>query len=179
MVAQTHDFGSLECDLLASRFGVMFFADPTVAFANLRTGLKAQGRLAFVCWRMPQENLWMTLPMMAAAEHIELPPPPGPEEPGPFSFADPDRLRRILGDAGLASIAIGPDDRPAPLDRGGLDADVASRFEFGPLSKIMETATDDQRELVRSSVREALAPYYEPGGPTMIFASWIVTARAN
>ena len=175
--AQTHDFGALDCDLLASRFGVMFFADPTTAFANLRSALKNTGRLVFVCWRTLQENPWMTLPLMAAAKHIELPPPPGPEEPGPFSFADPDRVHKILEDAGFTSIEIDPDDRAVPLDQDGLEADVASRFEIGPLSRIIQDATDDQRELVRGSVREALAPYYEPEGPTMMFASWIVAAK--
>ncbi len=155
----------------------MFFADPTAAFANLRTALKSTGRLAFVCWRTLQENPWMTLPLMAAAKHIELPPPPGPEEPGPFSFADADRVRRILDGAGFTSIEVRPEDQAVPLDKAGLDADVASRFEIGPLSRIMQDATDDQRELVRGAVREAIAPYYEPEGPTMMFAAWIVTAK--
>ena len=175
--AQTHNFASLDCDLLTSRFGVMFFEDPTAAFANLRTALKNSGRLAFVCWRTLQENPWMTLPLMAAAKHIELPPPPGPDEPGPFAFADADRVRKILEGAGFTSVEINPDDRAVPLDKAGLDADVASRFEIGPLSRLMDDATDDERELVRGSVREALAPYYEPEGPTMTFAAWIVTAK--
>ena len=33
--AQTHEFEPGRYDLVASRFGVMFFADPTAAFANL------------------------------------------------------------------------------------------------------------------------------------------------
>ncbi len=174
---QTHDFASLNCDLLTSRFGVMFFADPIAAFANLRTGLKVQGRLAFVCWRTRQENPWMTLPLTAAAKYVEVPPPPGPEEPGPFSLADADRVRKILDGAGFTSIEIDPDDRAVPLHKDGLEADVTSKFEIGPLSRIMEDATDEQRELVRGSVRDALAPYHEPDGPTMMFASWIVTAK--
>ena len=34
----------------------MFFADPTRAFANLRTALRAGGRLAFACYRDRAEN---------------------------------------------------------------------------------------------------------------------------
>jgi protein-L-isoaspartate O-methyltransferase len=33
--AQTHEFEPDRFDLIASRFGVMFFADPRAAFANL------------------------------------------------------------------------------------------------------------------------------------------------
>ena len=47
--AQTYAFAA--ADGAFSRFGVMFFADPTAAFANIRKGLKGGGRVAFVCWR--------------------------------------------------------------------------------------------------------------------------------
>ena len=49
--ATTYRFESAAFDLLFSRFGVMFFAEPARAFANLRTALKPSGRLAFACWR--------------------------------------------------------------------------------------------------------------------------------
>src|SRR6266403_1965821 len=49
--AQTHRFPAAEFDLLYSRFGVMFFADPTAAFTNLRAALRPGGRLAFICWQ--------------------------------------------------------------------------------------------------------------------------------
>src|SRR5262249_32133419 len=48
--AQTHPFAR-EHDLVFSRFGVMFFIDPVVAFRNLRGALGPGGRLAFVCWQ--------------------------------------------------------------------------------------------------------------------------------
>jgi SAM-dependent methyltransferase len=49
--ATTYRFESAAFDLLFSRFGVMFFAEPARAFANLRIALKPSGRLAFACWR--------------------------------------------------------------------------------------------------------------------------------
>lgn len=177
--AQTHDFGSLECDLLTSRFGIMFFADPTAAFANLRQVLKPRGRLAFVCWRPLEENPWSAVPTAAAAKIIEMPPPPGPEDPGPYSLADPDRVRRILKDAGFSSIAIEAEDQIFLPEEGGLDGAVASRFEIGPLSRLLVDATAEQKEQVRNAVREAMAPYYTEGGPEMNWAVWIVTARAS
>src|SRR5467141_281082 len=53
--AQTHAFDQ-PFDAIYSRFGVMFFADPVAAFANLRRALKPGGRMAFVCWRAESEN---------------------------------------------------------------------------------------------------------------------------
>src|SRR5262249_6517301 len=91
--AQTHRFDPASLDVCFSRFGIMFFAAPDAAFANLRSALRPAGRLAFVCWQSMRDNPWMLVPLMAAAAHITLPPPPAPDAPGPFSFADADRVR--------------------------------------------------------------------------------------
>src|SRR3954470_23783743 len=63
-------------DLLVSRFGVMFFDDPVVAFTNLRGAIAPGGRMAFVCWQPLFVNEWMTVPALAVAEHVPLPEPP-------------------------------------------------------------------------------------------------------
>ena len=49
--AQTFAFEPQAADAVFSRFGVMFFADPAAAFANILKSLKPGGRLGFVCWR--------------------------------------------------------------------------------------------------------------------------------
>src|SRR3974390_1214002 len=56
--ATVYPFDPQSFDLLVSRFGVMFFAEPAVSFANLRKALRPAGRVAFACWREPQENPW-------------------------------------------------------------------------------------------------------------------------
>src|SRR4029077_8398777 len=45
--ATVYPFDPGSFDLLASRFGVMFFADPVLSFANMRKALRPSGRLAF------------------------------------------------------------------------------------------------------------------------------------
>ena len=47
--ATVYPFDPSSFDLLASRFGVMFFAEPVVSFANLRRALLPSGRMAFAC----------------------------------------------------------------------------------------------------------------------------------
>ncbi len=47
--AQAFPFEPAAFDAAFSRFGVMFFTDPTAAFSNIRRSLKPNGRLAFVC----------------------------------------------------------------------------------------------------------------------------------
>jgi SAM-dependent methyltransferase len=106
---QVHNFGEARFDAAYSRFGVMFFADPVAAFANVRRALRPGGTLSFVCWQTVSDNEWMLLPGMAVAEVTgSLPPRSGPGEPGPFSLSDPARTRALLAAAGLASIAITP-----------------------------------------------------------------------
>src|SRR5437764_11189938 len=75
-------------DILFSRFGVMFFDDPTGAFAHMRRALKPGARVAFVCWRGMAENDWVRLPSGAIKGIVPPTAPPDPEAPGPFSFGD-------------------------------------------------------------------------------------------
>src|SRR3984957_13830050 len=114
--ATLYDFKPHAANLVASRFGVMFFADPARSFANLRTGLKPGGRLVFACWREAKQNPWMIVPLREAAKHAPPLPEMGPEDPGPFAFADQARVRRILSEAGYADIVVAPHD---------LDLDIA------------------------------------------------------
>src|SRR5438309_1620679 len=94
--AQTHRLSPGAFDVVYSRFGVMFFADPVAAFTNLRAALRPGGRLAFVCWRSLAENPLFTAPMAAAAKHLPPLPPPHPNAPDPFAFADRARVAQIL-----------------------------------------------------------------------------------
>ncbi len=61
--ATVHPFKPEDFDLLVSRFGVMFFADPALSFANMRKALRRSGRMAFACWRELRENGWMMTPL--------------------------------------------------------------------------------------------------------------------
>ena len=63
--AQVFPFEPASFDAAFSRFGVMFFADPTAAFINIRRSLRPNGRLAFVCWRALEDNPLDILPLRA------------------------------------------------------------------------------------------------------------------
>src|ERR1700686_788756 len=118
-----HPFAPASFDLLASRFGVMFFAEPARSFANLRRGLKPSGRLAFACWREPRENPFFMAPLRAVYKHSPKLPQQGPEEPGPFAFESEARVQRILGEAGFTGIAMEPCNLSLDVAiGGGLDA---------------------------------------------------------
>jgi SAM-dependent methyltransferase len=174
--AQTHRFPAGGFDLLFSRFGVMFFADPVGAFRNLRRALRPRGRFTFLVWRALRENPWMLVPVLAAAQHIAFPPPPPPDAPGPFAFADAERVRRLLEDAGFADVAFEPLDEPVGL-AGSLESAVEFLLQMGPAGAALRDAPSDARPKVTAAVREALAPYASDEGVRMGSAAWIVTGR--
>jgi SAM-dependent methyltransferase len=178
--AQTAPLPRARFDLLFSRFGVMFFGDPTAAFTNLRSSLKPGARLTFVCWRPVQENPWMFVPVMAAAQHIAMPPPPAPDAPGPFGFADTERVRTILTGAGFTDIAFEAADEKVDVGGGsGLDATVDFLLQMGPTGNAVREAGASPEVLknVSAAVRESLLPYQTPDGIRMDAAVWIVTAK--
>ena len=57
--AQVHPFPAGRAQVVVSRFGVMFFADPAAAFANIGRGMSAGGRLAMVVWQDFGRNEWL------------------------------------------------------------------------------------------------------------------------
>jgi SAM-dependent methyltransferase len=163
-------------DLLVSRFGVMFFADPGAAIANLLRLLQPGGRLAFVCWRALEENPWASIPFAAASGALGVAAPLDAEGPGPFAFADAARVRRLLQAAGFEAITVDPVDREMVL---GSDLEEAVTFASfgGPTARLLAGVDEASRARAEGAVREALAPHARAGGVALGGAAWLVGAR--
>jgi SAM-dependent methyltransferase len=176
--AQTHAFTPGSFDLVFSRFGVMFFAHPVVAFANLLKALRPGGRLVFITWQAVHLNPWMGVPMMAAAQHIAIPVPANPHAPGPFAFADAERVRGILTDAGFTDLGF-EELQDTLAVAGGSDIDQTVQFllQMGPTGAAMREAAADVLPAVTAAIRDALQPYVTADGVRMEAAAWIVTGR--
>lgn len=178
--ATVYPFDPESFDLLVSRFGVMFFAEPAVSFANLRKALRRSGQVTFACWREPKQNPWMMVPLQAVYKHVPKLPQVGPEEPGPFSFASEERVHRILSEAGFTGIAMQPHDLSLDIAIGrGLDAAVQGALEIGPASRALQDQPEDVRKAARASIREALATFVRGESVMLPAAIWIVTARVS
>ncbi|MCC8983803.1 class I SAM-dependent methyltransferase [Bradyrhizobium acaciae] len=177
--ATVYPFAPESFDLLASRFGVMFFADPAASFANLHKAMKPTGRLAFACWQEPRENPFFMAPLQAVYKHVLKLPQLGPEDPGPFSFASEARVKRILSEAGFSGIAMEPCKVELDVATGrGMDAAIQGALEIGPASRALEGHPDEVRSAAIASMREALAPFVKGDSVLLPGAIWIVTARA-
>ena len=167
-------------DLLVRRFGVMFFDDPVAAFTNLRRATADGGRVAFVCWQGYGANPWMSVPMSAALEHLPPPPPVEPDAPGPWAFADDDRVRRILDQAGFADVRVEALEGELLLAGGG-DAEQAYEFlKATSLGRTLLLQDDpDVAGRVQDAVLAALQEHEVDGDVRFGFASWLVSARAR
>jgi hypothetical protein len=127
----------------------MFFDDPDAAFANLARSLGRGGRTVFTCWQSALANEWLMVPAGAALAHVPLPELGEAGQPGPFSLAEPDRIRSILEGAGFADVNV--EDLRCPMRTG-------STVE---------------------AVRKALGPYSGPNGVVLQGAAWLVTATTQ
>lgn len=161
-------------DLVISRFGVMFFDDPTSAWRNLREATGDEGRLAFVCWQAPELNTWVSVPGAAAVAVAPDTVMPPADAPGPFGLADADRTAAMLTAAGWRDVSVADDRRRLLLGRTVDDA-VDHVSALGAVGRAIVSAGED---VVLPAVRAALAPHADDDGSVrMDAAAWLVTAR--
>ena len=178
--ATVYPFDPQSFDVMVSRFGVMFFAEPALSFTNLRRALRPDGRMAFACWREPKHNPWMMAPLQAVYQHVPKLPQVGPEDPGPFAFASEERVRRILDQAGFSGVAMEQHDLSLDVAVGrGLEGAVEGAMQIGPASRALEGHPPEVREAARNSIRETLAPMARGQAVRLAASIWIVTARAS
>jgi SAM-dependent methyltransferase len=175
--AATMELEAAAFDLIVSRFGVMFFADPVAAFANLRTALAGNGRLSFICWRALDENPWMAECVRAAFTVLPRPEPQPPNAPGPYAFADAAWLRDVLARSGFIDIRIDAVDQA--LDLGSIDSTVEQMTRMGPAANAFATASAADQQAVITAMRAALKPHLSGGSLRLASATWLVGARRS
>jgi SAM-dependent methyltransferase len=164
-------------DLLFSRFGVMFFSQPAPAFVNMRKSLRPGGRCVFVCWRTPRDNPWAMTPLSAARAAMGVTPVPAdPDAPGPFAFADEQRLRDILSVAGFGDIDVQRFDTAIALGASPRSA-AESVVQVGPVSRLVREVGAEHLPIILDAVERALAPLASPDGHVSLNGStWIASA---
>jgi SAM-dependent methyltransferase len=173
--AQVHPFPDGRYDVAISQFGIMFFADPVAAFANVGRALRPGGRLAFVCPRARELSEWYEVPTAALRE---LAPGLADEAPesGMFSLARRERILDVLTGAGLDDAGVLPVDVPLPF---GADAREAADFYLGsgPVRAFLEQSPGVTPAEAHAALLAALRPYESPDGVRVPGAHWLVTAR--
>lgn len=166
-------------DLMVSRHGVMFFADPVAAFSNLRAACAPQARLMFSCFRTIADNSFFR--DIAGLLPVSEGPPPGPNEPGPFAFADEDRVTSILLEAGWRDLKF--DRFDFSMIAGGGDDPVADAIGYfsriGPAARAMAEMDDAARQKFRQTLAEFVPAHVHDGVVSLPASVWIVTGQVG
>jgi SAM-dependent methyltransferase len=172
--AQVHPFPGGAFDAALSRFGVMFFADPVAAFANIGRALRPGGRLAFLSLR-PAADGDLGAVFAAIAAHLPPRPAPAPGEAGPESLADPGHVRRLLTEAGFADVAATPVEAPQVWGR---DAEDAGGFlgGWGPVRFALDRVDPARASRAREALTTAMRAFETDGAVRLRGAAWLVTA---
>jgi SAM-dependent methyltransferase len=156
-------------DRVFSRFGTMFFADPTAAFINLHRMLRPGGRIGFVCWRSMQENELDYMPIEAAGLARMI-------DGALFSFEDAGIIDGVLRAAGFLRVAVKAHD--AQVSCGDAETTLMVVTRVGALGRILRDTPALLPEAV-SRVRAALSARERNGRLSLGAATWIVTATAG
>src|SRR5499433_1298436 len=177
--ASVHPFSPDSFELTFSRFGIMFFSDPVGAFTNVRRAMKPSGRLALAVFRPASATLWPNAPLEAVRHLLPPIPTPGPEEPGPYSWADPARVHRILEGARFSDVSLTPLDPEIQLAGPNGESEAADFvMMMGPLMRVLPSLSAAQRENVRATLEAYFKGHATPQGVILPAAIWVVRARA-
>jgi SAM-dependent methyltransferase len=177
--AQTDEFAPAHFDLVTSRFGVMFFADPAAAFANLLRAVRPEGRLCFACWATLEENRHWLIPYEVVLRHLGPPAPKPPRAPGPMAFADPDYVRSFLAVAGWGAIEI---HRETPDIIAATPQEEAEHAcIMGPSGRLIDEKQPDEaiRQRIRREIEEAFAAALRNGNTRLPSTVLVVTAQRS
>ena len=167
-------------DRLVSRFGVMFFADPAAAMANLHAMLTPGGRLDFAVWAPVEGNPWAGAVMEVARSHLGL-PPRDPRDPGPFAFSDEAYLRGLLGAAGCQAVSFTPWQGKVRFGGPGVTAaEAAGLATTGvTLAQPIQKAGAEVKAALLADLAARMQPYLTDAGVLMPAAVHLVTAFAG
>ena len=157
--AQTHNFSPTKFDLLASRFGVMFFEDPVAAFTNLHAHLASSGRLCCITWAPLAQNPHWQIPFNIVRAHLGEPEPRHPHAPGPLAFADAAYVNYILAKSGFSRITVTP--TAISIIGESLEAEARMATLFGPPGALLEEKqpSPETREKILTEITTALSPF--------------------
>jgi SAM-dependent methyltransferase len=160
-------------DVVISNFGVMFFADPRVAFASLGATLRPYGRLVFLCWQDETRNELFNIPLRAFGAHMRL---PAPTASG--LFVDSGLITELLSGTGFKDVQVASVNEPAWL---GADVDDVMSYVRGmPAIRALAASLNNPSLTARvlATIEEQYQARQRPDGIWVPAAAWLVTAIA-
>ena len=153
--AQNYSFDENYFDKVMSRFGVMFFENPSEAFKNILGSMQTNGSINFVCWTNMMENEFITAGMDIITKYTQKVLPEVTKDPGPFAFSDREYINGVLKSAGFKNINI---DKVytsiSTKDSAEKDAEIL--MGIGPRARILseENLSSEKMSMIKSEIVE-------------------------
>jgi SAM-dependent methyltransferase len=162
MDAERLDLPDDSVDGVICRWAYMLMADPAAALKETRRVLRRGGRLCFSVFASAERNPWAAMPARVLIEGGHM-APPAPEAPGILALANPDRIERLLADAGFGLPRI----EEVPIAWSFESADEywsLLREVAGALAAVITALPEDRQRAVRQTLQDRLAPFRRNGG---------------
>jgi SAM-dependent methyltransferase len=180
--AQRHMFAPDAADVVLSRFGVMFFEDPTTAFANLCAAVRRGGRLIMAVWlprdRSPLHGRVLDVAVARAAElgvQLTLDPVDG----GLSIFGVEEWVLPVLEAAGWTQVCFRPIRASVYVAGEGASPReaVATRMAVGPLAALLSDVDATTRAQIAETIEADLASRWDGRGVRLDAGFAIITAE--
>jgi enediyne biosynthesis protein CalE5 len=143
-------------DAVTCRWGIMFMPEPVAFLRRAHEALKPDGRIAVAVWGPPQNNPFLSLPIMTARKYYTGPPLPDPTAPGGvFSFADKGRLQSVFEQSGFRDVRIEEMNEPMAVFDSGVEYWEFCTDIMSPLRRILDQMPADIVEKIGREVIEA------------------------
>ncbi|MCX5380463.1 class I SAM-dependent methyltransferase [Streptomyces sp. NBC_00091] len=172
--AQVHPLPPAAYDVAISRFGIMFFADPTAAFANIASALRPGARIAFLSAAEPEGNEWLTA-LTGLADILPIGGFGSPGGPGMFSLADPGTATALLRTAGFHNVRAEHVEAWGIWGRTARDA-ADFLLDSGPGRHLLSAVDPDTQARARDRLTETLRAHEAEGAVRLRSTGWLLTA---
>ena len=175
---QNEELKILEYDAAFSRFGVMFFSNPIMAFKNIYSALKKNGILTFICWQSQKENLWYNSGLEIVKKYIDV-PLPKENSPGPFAYADKSYIHNILTNSDYKDIEFYSYEKDIELFKGfTLESAIREYIESTPIfkEKILILGALD-KEKIFLEIKDIWEPYFKDKHLLFPSKTWVIKCK--
>lgn len=169
-------FSNAEFDRVTCRFGIMFLPDMQTALKEIRRVLKPAGRFSFLVWGPLEENPIFSSTVGPFMRHVNVPPPP-PDAPTVFRFADPAKLKSTLDGAGFRDVVATKQNIPWSWPGTPEDAWEAVRELSAPFKKILAAIPPDKLPGVMQEVMNNLSRLYD--GKQVNFSATVILTTGS